>query len=310
MAFEITKSSKFAVPTDGEMFFQCPRKISQLVEMNTGKMPYFANFESDSVKFSIPVFNFLNGWVCNPHFTGLNLSPMQADCVRQSNLEQYKMQVKTIEKNAPGKNDKCIAVLRLSGTYEAYLMSLKYNIRRQIKIETQKSYVKIHECDEQKLKKFHSIYRQNMIDLKSPYQSFKFFINLKEVLGKNIKIAVLYRNNMERMFALFVDGVKYNDVLWTSQIKDNDVGFETYKMYSELILHSFDHNKKFFSFGRSNYGSGTYNFKRRWKPDFYNIRHTLRALDSRNTSKLRSLLGIALVNEVASRSRVFEKYIV
>lgn len=309
MAFEITKFSKFTLPRDGEMFFQCPETISHMVQLNTGKVPYFANFVSGSVKFSLPVFNFLNGWICNPYFTGLKLSPAHINCITLSCLERSKVQIKTVEKEELSKNDKCIAVLRLTGSYEAYLASLKYNIRRQIKIESQKSCVKIHACDEYKLSKFYSLYKKNMIELKSPYQSFEFFINFQKVLGSRLKIAVLCRNNMERMFALVVDGETYRDVLWTSQLKDSDIGFETYKMYNDLIMGSFKNSKKYFSFGRSNYGSGSYDFKRRWKPDFYKISYTLPVLDSRNTSKIRSLLGNPLINEVASRSKIFEKYI-
>lgn len=309
MAFDITKLSKFKVPTDGKMFFQCPQKISEMVEINTGKTPSFINFDTNFANFSIPVFNFLNGWISNPYFTGLNLSQLQVDCIKQSNLEQCKVQVKTVVKENLSEHDKCIAILRLGGTYEAYLASLKYNIRRQIKIETCVSHVNIYECDEKKLQKFYSIYKSNMIAMKSPCQSFHFFTSFRKVLGRDLKIAILSRRNMERMYALFVEGAEYCDVLWTSQLKDEDVNFETYKMYNELILYSFEKSKKYFSFGRCNYGSGSYNFKRRWKPDFYKVEYTMPILDSRNGSKFRSLLGISTINELASRSRIFEKYI-
>ena len=117
----------------------------------------------------------------------------------------------------------------------------------------------------QYLDDFYDLFVKNMHRLGTPAYPKKFFLSICNYLHEFIDLVVLEKQGhvIAGMF-LF----KFKDVVtepWVASINDPDLKYINNLLYWQAICYACDQGFKYFDFGRSTVGSGTYRFKLHWR---------------------------------------------
>jgi len=111
---------------------------------------------------------------------------------------------------------------------------------------------------------FYNIYSRNMHDLGTPVHSKKFFKLIIEKLVNRTDILTINKDDVA-VASMFL--IKYRKTLsdpWASSLKEYLPYCPNMLMYWEALKYGTENGFEEFDFGRSEYGSGTYNFKTQW----------------------------------------------
>lgn len=312
MELSISNDQLFSLPALNKNFSTDIESWTVFAEKVSGRRRKYLNFRLDSETFSLPAIKFLNGYTPLPFTSGLFFANVHFSDLISETIKSERVNLRVIVDELPKDGFKCEAILDLSVfdlDLNDYFSSLKYNVRRQIKLESETSSVLHDVCFEEYFEIFYTYYFQNMLKHRSPCQSRNFFITLKSIFGDKLIMSIVNRPSGVRFFGLSLLIGKTYQVLWTAQNFDSYSRFEPYLFYFSSIAYARSREANCFNFGRSNYGSGSYLFKRHWKPKFYNIRSDSVSFDSRNSSKLRNFLGNEFINFTLSKARIFERFI-
>lgn len=210
-----------------------------------------------------------NKFVSHPHLSygGILIS-------EKFKLENYKIsklfdqiEIRSFEKITKlNSKDKVCSILKLDSEPLKQLSSFKYNIRRQIRVSSEKGVV-IKSGNLNLLEDFYNVYSKSMHKLGSPPQPKYFFKKFLEnwVNGEAMIFCAYYNEKpVASSFAL-----SYSNVLescWAGSLNEYNKYFTMYLLYWEMIKKSIEKKYRFFSFGRSSPESGSLRFKNHWKP--------------------------------------------
>lgn len=161
--------------------------------------------------------------------------------------------------------NKLTSYLELMDNTDSQHRILKYNVRRQLRIASENLDIEFGGVNS--LDDFYWVYAKNMKRLGSPPQPKRFFKRLLEVCGENEAIIVnaYYKEKcVGSSFYMAYEDVA--EVCWSASDINYNKFYVPYLLHWELIKYSIRAGKKIFSFGRSTYSSGSYKYKRNWKP--------------------------------------------
>ncbi len=118
--------------------------------------------------------------------------------------------------------------------------------------------------DRKHLENFYHLYALNMWEVGTPVHKYDFFKNLLDEFPDKVRIATVHHDNkiIAGMILLtfketMLSGWAASDKQYLNMSPNNI-------LYWETIKYSCENGYKYFDFGRSSEGSGTFNFKKKW----------------------------------------------
>jgi len=111
---------------------------------------------------------------------------------------------------------------------------------------------------------FYSVFCVNMRDLGSPVHSFIWFRKLLSNLKEKVRIGVVYKEKIPVAGGIILLHNKTVSIPWASSLREYSRLSPNMLLYWSFLEFASDNGYRFFDFGRSNPGSGTFKFKRQW----------------------------------------------
>lgn len=111
---------------------------------------------------------------------------------------------------------------------------------------------------------FHRVLLENMRDLGSPIRNARYYVGALAALGDDAELLVIER---EREAAGVMFTVRHAGTMtdpWASSLRRFFAHCPNQVLYWEALQRAFAHGMKRFDFGRSQWNSGTFAFKRQW----------------------------------------------
>jgi serine/alanine adding enzyme len=161
------------------------------------------------------------------------------------------------------RGDKATLLLDISAGSENLWKSFSPKVRNQIR-KAQKSGLSTQSGGAELLEEFYRPFSVNMRDLGSPVHHHRFFEKIFSVFGNNAKI-LLVREGVQTvggLIALFFKNIAI--VPWASCYREYFPKCPNNLLYWDALQLACTLNCTTFDFGRSSFGSGTYNFKLQW----------------------------------------------
>jgi FemAB-related protein (PEP-CTERM system-associated) len=158
---------------------------------------------------------------------------------------------------------KATLVLELVNSSEQMWRTLDPKVRNQVRKAT-KSGLTTSWYGLDGLNDFYAIIASNMRDLGSPVHSRKFFASIIEEFSDSARI-LLVRKETQPVAGAFC--ISFKDVLlvpWASARREHLSLCPNNLAYWEMIRWGCENKYRWFDFGRSSLGSGTYQFKKHW----------------------------------------------
>ena len=166
------------------------------------------------------------------------------------------------------KNHKVRMLLELPDSSKALITSFKSKLRSQIK-KSIKMGLKSKIGGLELLDDFYSVFLINMRDLGSPVHSKKLMRKVMEQFNDHTRIVTIHKDK-KPYAASIIFGFK--DILenpWSSSLRKFSRLSPHMLLYWTMLEYACDNGYKYFDFGRSTPGQGTYKFKQQWgaKPE-------------------------------------------
>jgi FemAB-related protein (PEP-CTERM system-associated) len=111
---------------------------------------------------------------------------------------------------------------------------------------------------------FYDVFRVNMRDLGSPVHSRKFFAAVLEYLSPNATIGIVYRDAVPVGCGMILASGNSVTIPWASTLAQYNPLSPNMLLYWGFLEYAVGNGYKYFDFGRSTPGEGTYKFKEQW----------------------------------------------
>lgn len=160
-------------------------------------------------------------------------------------------------------SEKVLMVMELEASEEDLLKKLPSERRNRIK-RAKKSGLSVEIADSSQLDIFYEIWTSNMRDLGSPPHSLLFFKSILQNFNEQCTILLVKSDGVYIGAALALHWKDTITVPWVSSLRKYFKLYPNNILYWEAMCFAISQNIKFFDFGRSTLGSGTYEFKKRW----------------------------------------------
>lgn len=158
---------------------------------------------------------------------------------------------------------KCRMVLELPNNAEKLLRGFKSKLRSQIK-RARKAELVIKCGDKELIKDFYTVLSINMRDLGSPVHSISWFQEVITAFTERAKIFVIYLGQQPCAAGIALGHGKTLTVPWASSLREFNRLSPNMLLYWSFLEYAAENGFKFFDFGRSTPGEGTYLFKKQW----------------------------------------------
>ena len=159
--------------------------------------------------------------------------------------------------------DKVDMVLDLSPGQDLIWNSLEPKVRNQVR-KASKSGLTTRIGGLEYLDKFYKVFAINMRDLGSPVHSPAFFGNIFQEFADRSRIVTVCDGSktVGALICLFYKDSVF--VPWASSLREYFSRCPNNLLYWDAICYACEKDCKYFHFGRSSIGSGTYRFKKQW----------------------------------------------
>ncbi len=154
-------------------------------------------------------------------------------------------------------------VLSLPDSSEELIKSFKSKLRSQIKKPIKEGLTSKFGGKEL-LDEFYYVFSVNMRDLGSPVHSKKMISNVLEQFSENAKIIIVKKDNTPMACSLIVGFKSTLGNPWASSLRKFSGLSPNMLLYWTMLEYACDNGYKYFDFGRSTPGEGTYKFKAQW----------------------------------------------
>jgi serine/alanine adding enzyme len=154
-------------------------------------------------------------------------------------------------------------LLKLPTTSKELIDGYKSKLRSQIRRPIKSGFVATVGQSEL-LEDFYTVFAENMRDLGSPVHSKKLFVNLFKEFTNKANIFVVHggKGPVAASLAIGFRNVLHNP--WASSLRKYSKFSPNMLLYWKMLEFACDNGFRFFDFGRSSIGEGTYKFKKQW----------------------------------------------
>jgi serine/alanine adding enzyme len=163
----------------------------------------------------------------------------------------------------PVKSDKVNMILPLADSHANLWNSLGSKLRAQIKCP-QREKPQILSGRGEYLQDFYSVFARNMRDLGTPVYGKTFFRDILEVFPKNSWIIAIRLNNYPVAAGILIGHRDRLEIPWASTVRDANHLSMNMLLYWEALKFAITRGFRYFDFGRSTRGTGTFRFKQQW----------------------------------------------
>ena len=184
------------------------------------------------------------------------------DIAKQNNVNRLEIRqnYKNIDIKAIS-SEHCSQVLKLAETTEAQWKEFRPEIRNRIR-KADKNHLSV-DMGHHLLDEFYAVYSQNMRDLAFPVFDKKYFSSILSIFKKQVDIIIVKKRKPMGCMLTFSAGDTLADY-YVSTIREYNKYSPNNLLYWTAIKCAIQNGCRFFDFGRSQYGSGTFEFKKRW----------------------------------------------
>lgn len=159
--------------------------------------------------------------------------------------------------------DKCRMILELPETSELLWSKFKSKLRSQIKRPSKEGlFVRLGQ--DELLPDFYHVFSRNMRDLGSPVHSSRWIKSVIESFGDHARICTVYKGDIPAAAGIILMHANTVNVPWASALKEYNRLSPNMLLYWTFLKFAADNGYRFFDFGRSSPGEGTYTFKQQW----------------------------------------------
>lgn len=260
------------------------------------KSYYFIAEDKGDIKGVFPLF-LINSKIFGRKLVSIPFAPYGGICAENSKVENELVEnAKFIAKEKNVDYLEIRSKINMKGNFEKndqyYTLILKLekdpelvwnNFNRKVRNAVRKGIKSNLECEigTDKCKDFYYIYSQNMRNLGTPVHKYSFFSNLLTEFPEQTKIAtVMFENKV--IASIFL--LSFKDTIisgWASSDKSYLELSPNNFIYWECIKSGCEHGYKYFDFGKSIFGSGTYHFKIPWGTEPYQLHYLYCLYNSR-----------------------------
>jgi len=225
-------------------------------------LTFFSSKLFGKFAISIPYVNY--GGVVTRYFDiAQKLIDSAQDIRANENLSH--IEIRTMQAGlAKNSLDKKVSmVLALPVTNEDLEKNLGSKLRAQYKkAETYAPSVKFGKLE--LLDDFYNVFARNMRDLGTPVYSKTWFANILTEEKIKSTLIVVYMENKPVSTGFLVGSHDTLEIPWASTIQSANTKNANMWMYRQILSFAISEKYKFFDFGRSTLGAGTYKFKKQW----------------------------------------------
>jgi FemAB-related protein (PEP-CTERM system-associated) len=161
------------------------------------------------------------------------------------------------------KTHKVRMLLELPGSGEALFNNFKSKLRSQIR-RSQKEGMKAIIGGRKLLDQFYKVFSINMRDLGSPVHSKNLFRHILSDFDQNVKIGVVQYHDKPVSAGLIFYFRDTVEIPWASSLRKYNRLSPNMLLYWSFLEYACNHSFRYFDFGRSTSGGGTYKFKEQW----------------------------------------------
>lgn len=302
--------NKFTSRHSGIVPFSFNPSLYNFYQKHFNWKPYYILvFSKDKVCGILPLVDTGKAWVSLPHFsyggmlTSYGHKPfiIEKIIVLISNRECgfYRIDIEDIsleQRNIPSKifirslkvlypsnaikSEKVTSILQLPHTSQALLDSISSNLRRKIK-KAYTSGIEVKIGGKELIVDFHKVYVKNIHHLNSLNYSIGFFNDLMEGWKYgDAKLFVAYSEGIPVGSSILTSYNGFYENAFFATTKGNRKEYVSDFLHWNMIEYCIENNSgdklqaandKVYSFGRSTYGSGVYNYKNHWPVKNYPI---------------------------------------
>lgn len=154
-------------------------------------------------------------------------------------------------------------LLELPGSSEALWNGFKSKLRSQIR-KPRKDGLTFTMGSQDKIDDFYSIFCSNMRHLGSPVHSRKWINSVIDSFGENARIGVVYLGDHPVGAGIILCFRETVSIPWASTLHEYNSLSPNMLLYWGFLEYASDNGFRYFDFGRSTPGEGTYRFKEQW----------------------------------------------
>jgi FemAB-related protein (PEP-CTERM system-associated) len=169
----------------------------------------------------------------------------------------------SIETDMPA-NQKVRMVLELPDSAETLLKGLKAKLRSQVN-KPLRDGLTFQLGGSELVADFYQVFAENMRDLGSPVHSRCWVESVVTNFAENARIGLVYTPEKELAAAGII--LLHGDIVsipWASSLRRFNRQNPNMMLYWHFLAFAADHGFRYFDFGRSTPGEGTYKFKQQW----------------------------------------------
>lgn len=246
-----------------------PHILNKVFGYNPKFIYYYNNDNCDKLIGYMPGVIFNYKFISMPHFSYGGIATKNQDLLfNPTQINESKFEIRSFQKYSDYRyENKVTSYLDITRDEKDLFSSLKYNVRRQIRISEENGII-IKRGSFELLDDFFKVYNKNMTRLGSPTPPKILFKTILEEWdnGEAIIFCAYYKNKpISVSFMLSFGEIIEN--CWAGSLFEYNKLFVPYLIYSEMIKYSISKGYKIFSFGRSTKDSGSLAFKKHWKPN-------------------------------------------
>jgi len=154
-------------------------------------------------------------------------------------------------------------LLDLPESSEILWKGLKSKLRSQIR-RPQKEGLVFALGKTERLDDFYSVFSRNMQALGSPVHSRKWIESVLDSYDEDAHIGIVYADKQPVGAGFILSFRDTVSIPWASTLREYNKYSPNMMLYWGFLDYACDNGFKYFDFGRSTPGEGTYNFKRQW----------------------------------------------
>tara|TARA_R110002074_G_scaffold336300_1_gene506760 strand:- start:6530 stop:7594 length:1065 start_codon:yes stop_codon:yes gene_type:complete len=155
-------------------------------------------------------------------------------------------------------------LLELEPTSEKQLAAFKPKLRSQIKKAIKNGCTTVVGNTPELVEDFYYVFSRNMLSLGSPVHSKALFHAICKAYGDKAVVAVIYFEGEVTAGGIVLRNGHQAAIPWASSLAEYNRLAPNMLLYWELLSHCADAGIRFFDFGRSSFGEGTFRFKKQW----------------------------------------------
>lgn len=166
-------------------------------------------------------------------------------------------------KGLPVRSNKVNMILPLPRDEESLWAGFSSKLRSQIR-RPQREPLETLYGSEEHLDDFYTVFSRNMRDLGTPVYAKAFFSNILHCFPRESRILVVRMKNRPVAAGFLIGHRDRLEIPWASSAREvNPLGVNMF-LYWKVLQYAIDKHYRYFDFGRSSTGSGTYRFKEQW----------------------------------------------